>query len=208
MTLRRKEKLPIWGSIRRECLDHVVVFGERHLRHLLRSYKAYYNGARTHLSLNKDAPVPRAVQAIGRILRHQFSEDYTISMFGFDFRQGHRHRSLLRRHCRSPAAHLSRPAKAYGDRQDEGFDGRGVFRRGKIDPLSRCKLPQKRGSCSMQIHKMRSTQSPRFDGQVRRDNASSLRTRVSCVRADLGSRGRPSGTLMREFPAIGRTPQP
>ncbi len=56
------------GSIRRECLDHVVVFGERHLRHLLLSYTEYYNGARTHLSLNKDAPVPRAVQAIGRIL--------------------------------------------------------------------------------------------------------------------------------------------
>jgi transposase InsO family protein len=56
------------GSIRRECLDHVVVFGERHLRHLLLSYMAYYNGARTHLSLNKDAPLPRAVQAVGRIL--------------------------------------------------------------------------------------------------------------------------------------------
>jgi transposase InsO family protein len=56
------------GSIRRECLDHVVVFGEQHLRHLLLSYMAYYNGARTHLSLSKDAPVPRAVQAIGRIL--------------------------------------------------------------------------------------------------------------------------------------------
>ncbi|MGA3340470.1 MAG: integrase core domain-containing protein [Methylocella sp.] len=56
------------GSIRRECLDHVVVFGERHLRHLLLSYMAYYNSARTHLSLNKDAPLPRAVQAIGHIL--------------------------------------------------------------------------------------------------------------------------------------------
>ena len=56
------------GSIRRECLDHVVVFGERHLRHLLLSYMAYYNSARTHFSLNKDAPPPRAVQAIGRIL--------------------------------------------------------------------------------------------------------------------------------------------
>ena len=56
------------GSIRRECLDHVVVFGERHLRHLLLSYMAYYNSSRTHLSLNKDAPLPRAVQAIGRIL--------------------------------------------------------------------------------------------------------------------------------------------
>jgi Family of unknown function (DUF6328)/Integrase core domain len=37
------------GSIRRECLDHVVVFGERHLRHLLLSYMTYYNGARTYL---------------------------------------------------------------------------------------------------------------------------------------------------------------
>jgi transposase InsO family protein len=56
------------GSIRREYLDHVVVFGERHLRHLLLSYMEYYNGARTHLALDKDAPVSRAVQAIGRIL--------------------------------------------------------------------------------------------------------------------------------------------
>src|SRR6476620_10559596 len=56
------------GSIRRDCLDHVVVFGERHLRHLLGSYQKYYNDARTHLSLNKDAPVSRAVQAVGRIV--------------------------------------------------------------------------------------------------------------------------------------------
>jgi transposase InsO family protein len=56
------------GSIRQECLDYVVVFGERHLRHLLKSYQKYYNEARTHLSLNKDAPVSRAVQAVGRIL--------------------------------------------------------------------------------------------------------------------------------------------
>jgi transposase InsO family protein len=56
------------GSIRRDCLDHVVVFGERHLRHLLGSYQRYYNDARTHLSLNKDAPALRAVQAVGRIV--------------------------------------------------------------------------------------------------------------------------------------------
>ena len=56
------------GSIRRQCLDHIVVFGERHLRHLLRSYMQYYNDARTHLSLSKDAPIPRAVQVVGRIL--------------------------------------------------------------------------------------------------------------------------------------------
>ena len=56
------------GSIRRDCLDHVVVFGEWHLRHVLQSYANYYNQARTHLSLNKDAPVLRAVQAVGRIV--------------------------------------------------------------------------------------------------------------------------------------------
>jgi transposase InsO family protein len=56
------------GSIRRECLDHVVVFGERHLRHVLASYMTYYNDARTQLSVNKDAPIQRAVQAAGRII--------------------------------------------------------------------------------------------------------------------------------------------
>src|SRR5712672_1441335 len=56
------------GSIRRECLDHVVVFGERHLRHVLLSYLKYYNEVRTHLSLEKDAPVSRAVERVGSIL--------------------------------------------------------------------------------------------------------------------------------------------
>jgi hypothetical protein len=51
------------GSIRRECLDHVVVFGERHLRHVLLSYLKYHNQVRTHLSLEKDAPVSRAVES-------------------------------------------------------------------------------------------------------------------------------------------------
>ena len=56
------------GSIRRDCLDNVVVFGERHLRHLLKSYQSYYNEARTHLSLDKDTPATRAVQAVGSIV--------------------------------------------------------------------------------------------------------------------------------------------
>jgi transposase InsO family protein len=55
------------GSLRRESLDHVIVFGEQHLRQLLLLYKDYYNKVRTHLSLNKDAPVPRAIEAVGRI---------------------------------------------------------------------------------------------------------------------------------------------
>jgi len=50
------------GSIRRECLDHVIVLGEKHLRRILRSYFKYYQKSRTHLSLGKDAPSTRAVQ--------------------------------------------------------------------------------------------------------------------------------------------------
>jgi transposase InsO family protein len=45
------------GSIRRECLDHLIVFGEEHLRRILKSYADYYNCVRTHRSLHKDAPV-------------------------------------------------------------------------------------------------------------------------------------------------------
>src|SRR6185312_10662319 len=56
------------GSIRRECIDHIVVFGECHLRHVLLSYMSYYNGTRTHLSLNKDVPKSRAAETAGRIL--------------------------------------------------------------------------------------------------------------------------------------------
>jgi transposase InsO family protein len=56
------------GSIRRECLDHVVVFGERHLRHVLLSYMNYYNETRTHLSLDKESPLSRTVERAGRIL--------------------------------------------------------------------------------------------------------------------------------------------
>jgi transposase InsO family protein len=56
------------GSIRRDCLDHVVVFNEQHLRHLLKSYKQYYNEFRTHLSLEKDAPIPRDAHRVGRVL--------------------------------------------------------------------------------------------------------------------------------------------
>ena len=56
------------GSIRRKCLDHVAVFGEQHLRHLLGSYQRYYNEARTHLSLNKDTSESRAVQTVDRIV--------------------------------------------------------------------------------------------------------------------------------------------
>ncbi|HEX9751870.1 MAG TPA: integrase core domain-containing protein [Methyloceanibacter sp.] len=56
------------GSIRRECLDHMIVFGEAHLRRILRGYAAYYNVSRTHRSLNKDAPFHRAIQRLGTVI--------------------------------------------------------------------------------------------------------------------------------------------
>jgi transposase InsO family protein len=58
------------GSIRREFLDHVVIFNERHLRRILPSYVDYYHRTRTHLSLDKDCPVSRPIQPprIGRVV--------------------------------------------------------------------------------------------------------------------------------------------
>jgi len=58
------------GSIRRECVDHIVVLGEAHLRRILESYARYYNGIRTHRSLDKDAPAFRPIQRIGNIASH------------------------------------------------------------------------------------------------------------------------------------------
>jgi transposase InsO family protein len=58
------------GSIRRECVDHVIVLGEAHLRRILQAYARYYNNLRTHRSLDKDAPFSRPVQRIGCITSH------------------------------------------------------------------------------------------------------------------------------------------
>ncbi|KKL27715.1 hypothetical protein LCGC14_2382360, partial [marine sediment metagenome] len=49
------------GSIRRECLDHVIILNERHLRSILAEYFGYYHESRTHLSLDRNSPGPRAV---------------------------------------------------------------------------------------------------------------------------------------------------
>jgi hypothetical protein len=58
------------GSIRRECLDHVIVLGAAHLRRIMKSYARYYNATRTHLALDKDAPVSRPVQRTGFTSSH------------------------------------------------------------------------------------------------------------------------------------------
>jgi len=56
------------GTVRRECLDRMLIFGEVHLRQILSSYAAYCNQVRTHLALGKDAPLGRAVQRTGVIV--------------------------------------------------------------------------------------------------------------------------------------------
>ena len=58
------------GSVRRECLDHVLVLSERHLRRILTRYFAYYTHTRTHLSLDKDAPDGRPIERpeIGKVV--------------------------------------------------------------------------------------------------------------------------------------------
>ena len=56
------------GSVRRESIDHVLVLGERHLREVLHRYAAYYNDARTHLALRKDAPNRRPIETLGTLI--------------------------------------------------------------------------------------------------------------------------------------------
>jgi transposase InsO family protein len=56
------------GTIRRECLDHVIILNENHLRRVLAAYAAYYNASRTHLALGKDAPEGREVERDGEIV--------------------------------------------------------------------------------------------------------------------------------------------
>jgi len=69
------------GSIRHECIDHVIVFGETHLHRIMSAYASYYNQARTHLALGKDAPIGRSIERFGHIipepvvagLRHRYA---------------------------------------------------------------------------------------------------------------------------------------
>ena len=69
------------GTLRRECLDHMVIFGEAHLRRILSAYAVYYNQTRTHLALNKDCPRERPIQRFGSVvaipvlagLHHQYA---------------------------------------------------------------------------------------------------------------------------------------
>jgi transposase InsO family protein len=55
------------GSVRRECLDHIVVWGDAHLRRVLTAYAKYYNDVRPHLALSKDSPRHRPIEKMGVI---------------------------------------------------------------------------------------------------------------------------------------------
>ena len=56
------------GTLRRECLDRVLIYGEQHLRRILTLYSDYYNESRTHLGLGKDAPLGRCIERSGTIV--------------------------------------------------------------------------------------------------------------------------------------------
>ena len=74
------------GSIRRECLDHMIVFGAAHLRRILRGYAVYYNVSRTHRSLNKDAPLHRAIERLGAVVSRPVLAAFTINIAESNFR--------------------------------------------------------------------------------------------------------------------------
>src|SRR5262249_6156264 len=76
------------GTVRRECLDRVLIFGEAHLRQILASYAAYYNEVRTHLALCKDAPAVGQSSGPAPLLLSQSCPDCTTITSGYDFRKG------------------------------------------------------------------------------------------------------------------------
>jgi transposase InsO family protein len=77
------------GTVRRECLDRILIFGESHLRRILASYAAYYNQARTHLALQKMRPCIEQSNGPVSLSPSQSYPDCIINMFGYDFRKGH-----------------------------------------------------------------------------------------------------------------------
>src|SRR5262249_31594847 len=115
------------GTLRRDCLDHVLIFHERHLRRVLTLYSLYYNETRTHLGLGKDAPLRRAVRRSGTIvatpilsaLHHRFGRMwFSGRTAGAASRFGSACSSLLLRGRRFE----------YGERKDQVVEGR--LRRG------------------------------------------------------------------------------
>ena len=101
------------GTLRRECLDQILIFGEAHLRRVLSAYAAYYNQARTHLALGKDAPLHRAVQRSGAMPPFPSWLDCTTntSLLGYDFRKGPGAADGLRRSVQFRRGHSARGSR-------------------------------------------------------------------------------------------------
>jgi hypothetical protein len=74
------------GTIRRECLDQMIVFGAMHVRRILAKYAVYYNETRIHRSLDKDSPVHRAIERLGAITSQPLLEAFITNIGGSDFR--------------------------------------------------------------------------------------------------------------------------
>src|SRR5262249_44162426 len=84
-------------TIRWECLDHVIVFGEAHLRRILGRYAAYYNESRIHRSLDKDAPFHRAIERCGVITSQPVLVAFITNIAESDFRHAHGYSLAIRR---------------------------------------------------------------------------------------------------------------
>ena len=132
------------GSIRRECVDHIIVLDEVHLRRVLQSYADYYNSVRTHRSLNKDAPVSRPVQRTGVIRSRAILGDFITATPVFKF-SGHTGMTIRYRPLwdgkQEKCTTLTRKRRTVGDlplvylvqRNDEA-DASGPVTRGSFPP--------------------------------------------------------------------------
>jgi transposase InsO family protein len=75
------------GTLRRECLDHVLIYGERHLRRILTLYSLYYNETRTHLGWARTRRYDDPSNDLGPSSSHQSYPAYIINTRGYDFRE-------------------------------------------------------------------------------------------------------------------------
>jgi putative transposase len=104
------------GSIRRECLDYVIVLNRTHLRRVLTTYSRYYHPSRTHLGLEKDAPDPRLISATsaGSIIAIRKSEAFITATNGRPRKQRTCRRTHAGHQCRQHASHTARFAESTG----------------------------------------------------------------------------------------------
>ena len=107
------------GTVRRECLDRILVFGEAHLRQILFSYAAYYNEVRTHLALGKDAPLGRAVQRTGAIVAIPILSGLHHHYVRISFSEGttHKRRQFRQGYLQATAVLAESRARQFSGRQ-------------------------------------------------------------------------------------------